>query len=140
MSANAHLLTFVDASGWIAMINRRDALHQKALQVYQQRFRQGGYFVTSSVVLLEVGNWVSPAPTRKLAIDLLDRIARSARVEVVHISEGLNQRGWTLYRGRPDKDWGIIDCISFVVMQERGIHEALTGDHHFEQAGFTRLL
>src|SRR5436853_3954367 len=69
----APLLTFVDASGWIAMVNRRDALHQKATQLYQQRFRQGGQFVTSSVVLLEVGNWLSPVATHKMATELIDR-------------------------------------------------------------------
>jgi predicted nucleic acid-binding protein len=139
MSVGAPLLTFVDASGWIAMVNQRDLLHHKATQVYQERFRQGGDFVTSSVVLLEVGNWLSPVPSRRLAIELLDRIERSARVEIIHITEDSNEKGWALYRGRPDKEWGVIDCISFVLMQERGITEALTGDHHFEQAGFIKL-
>ena len=46
------------------------------------------------------------------------------------------ERGLALYRARPDKAWSLIDCISFMVMTERGITEALTGDHHFEQAGF----
>jgi predicted nucleic acid-binding protein len=45
-----------------------------------------------------------------------------------------------LYRGRPDKEWSLTDCISFVVMGERSLTEALTSDHHFEQAGFTALL
>ncbi|MEN3331336.1 MAG: uncharacterized protein V7641_701 [Blastocatellia bacterium] len=122
------------------MVNQRDLLHHKATQVYQERFRRGGYFVTASVVLLEVGNWLSPVPSRRLATEWLDRIERSARVEIVHITEALNEKGWVLYRGRLDKDWGVIDCISFVLMQERGITEALTGDHHFEQAGFIKLL
>lgn len=74
------------------MVNQRDALHQKATQVYQQRFRQGGDFVTSSVVLLEAGNWLSPVPSRRLAIELLDRIERSARVEIIHITEDLNEK------------------------------------------------
>jgi hypothetical protein len=50
------------------------------------------------------------------------------------------ERGLDLYRSRPDKDWPLTDCISFVVMAQRGITEALTGDHHFRQAGFTPLL
>jgi predicted nucleic acid-binding protein len=50
------------------------------------------------------------------------------------------ERGCELHACRPDKGWSLTDCISFVVMEERGIHEALTGDHHYEQAGFTALL
>jgi predicted nucleic acid-binding protein len=44
------------------------------------------------------------------------------------------------YESRPDKAWSLTDCISFVVMNQHGLTEALTGDHHFEQAGFTALL
>jgi len=49
-------------------------------------------------------------------------------------------RGLAMYSNRLDKDWGMIDCISFVIMQERNLTEALTSDHHFEQAGFKVLL
>ena len=59
---------------------------------------------------------------------------------VVPASEDLFNRGEALYAARPDKDWSLTDCISFVVMRDREIAEALTGDHHFEQAGFTALL
>jgi predicted nucleic acid-binding protein len=59
---------------------------------------------------------------------------------MVPASQELLDRGVTLYRQRPDKDWSLTDCISFVVMRERGITEALTADHHFEQAGFVALL
>ena len=131
---------FVDASGWIALVNRRDASHNRAVSVYQNHFVQHGRFLTTSAVLLEVGNWLSPSSLRKLAIDLLDRVEHSAFVEVVYITEELCKKGWQMYRGRPDKDWGVIDCISFVVMQESGMTEALTADHHFEQAGFIKLL
>jgi hypothetical protein len=50
------------------------------------------------------------------------------------------ERGWALYADRPDKYWSLTDCISFVVMKDHQITEALTGDHHFEQAGFVALL
>jgi hypothetical protein len=133
-------LTFVDASGWIALVNRKDALHHQAVRLYQTRLIQGGRFMTTSAALLEVGNWLSPASLRQLAIDLLDRIRHSTRIEVVHVDPALYAKGWELYRNRPDKDWGIVDCLSFVVMQERGLIEALTADHHFEQAGFITLL
>jgi predicted nucleic acid-binding protein len=140
MTAAVTNLTYVDASGWIALVNERDSLHNQATQIYQNRLEQRHRLLTSSVVLLEMGNWLSPVPLRRLAIDLLDRIERSALIEVVHLTPELHARGWDLYRRRSDKDWGVIDCISFVIMLEHQITEALTGDHHFQQAGFTILL
>ena len=133
-------LTFVDASGWIALVNANDTLHHQSVRLFQQRLNDGRGFVTSSVVLLEVGNWLSPVPLRRLASGLMERIEHSTRIQVVELTPELYRKGWQLYRERPDKDWGVIDCISFTIMQERNIVEALTGDRHFQQAGFVALL
>jgi hypothetical protein len=133
-------LTFVDASGWIALVNATDALHQQSVRLFQQRLNEGRGFVTSSVVLLEVGNWLSPVPLRRLASGLMERIEHSTRIQVVELTLELYRKGWQLYRERLDKDWGVIDCISFTIMQERNIVEALSGDRHFQQAGFVALL
>ena len=140
MSSSPSGLTFVDASGWIALVNRNDGLHQQAVRLFQQRLDEGRGFVTSSVVLLEVGNWLSPVPLRPLASRLLERIEHSQRIEVVELTSELCRKGWQLYGQRTDKEWGAIDCISFIIMQERNLLEALTGDHHFQQAGFSALL
>ncbi|MFN7945613.1 MAG: PIN domain-containing protein [Blastocatellia bacterium] len=131
---------FVDTSGWIALMNRSDALHAAATAVYQERFAAGRHFVTHTGVRLEVGNGLSLVRLRHLAIKLKSRLEASARIDVIHITDDLYERGWEMYAARPDKDWGIIDCISFVIMQDYGLIEALTADHHFEQAGFIRLL
>ena len=133
-------LTFVDASGWIALVNANDTLHHQSVRLFEQRLNDGRGFVTSSVVLLEVGNWLSPVPLRRLASGLVERIEHSTRVQVVELTPALYRKGWQLYRERPDKNWGVIDCISFTIMQERNIVEALTGDRHFQQAGFVALL
>lgn len=140
MNSSSTNLVYVDAGGWIALVNRRDALHTQAVRIYKQRLQEQCQIITASVVLLEVGNWLSPAPLRGLAIDLLHSIEQSSLIEVVHVTPDLYARGWELYSNRLDKDWGMIDCISFVIMQERNLTEALTGDHHFEQAGFNVLL
>ena len=140
MNSSSTNLVYVDAAGWIALVNRRDALHTEAVRIYKQRLQEQCQFITASVVLLEVGNWLSPAPLRGLAIDLLHRIEQSSLIEMVHVTPELYAKGWELYSNRLDKDWGMIDCISFVIMQERNLTEALTSDHHFEQAGFKVLL
>ena len=140
MNSSSTNLVYVDAAGWIALVNRRDSLHTEAVRIYRQLLQEQCQFITASVVLLEVGNWLSPAPLRGLAIDLLHRIEQSSRIEVVHVTPELYAGGWELYSNRLDKDWGMIDCISFVIMQEHNLVEALTSDHHFAQAGFQVLL
>jgi len=67
-------------------------------------------------------------------------LERDEDVEIVGDEGELYERGLRLYEERPDKEWSLTDCISFVVMQRKRIKEALTGDHHFEQAGFVALL
>jgi len=61
-------------------------------------------------------------------------------VDIIHIDESLDSKAWDLLVNRTDKNWSLVDCSSFVIMQENNISEALTTDHHFEQAGFVRLL
>jgi len=131
---------FADTSGWLALTNRSDSLHAAAAKIYNERFAAGQNFLTHAGVMLEVGNGLSLVRLRRLAAQLKSRLDASARVEVLPITDDLYESGWRLYAARPDKDWGIVDCISFVVMQERGLTEALTADHHFEQAGFIKLL
>ena len=140
MNSSSTNLVYVDAAGWIALVNRRDTLHPEAVRIYKQLLQEQCKFITTSVVLLEVGNWLSPVPLRGLMINLLHRIEQSSRIEVVHVTPELYAKGWELYSNRLDKDWGVIDCVSFVIMQERNLAEALTSDHHFEQAGFKILL
>jgi predicted nucleic acid-binding protein len=90
--------------------------------------------------MLEVGNGMSLVRFRHLAVQLKTRIDASARIEIVPLSEALYEAGWQMFANRPDKDWGLVDCISFVIMQERSLVEALTADQHFQQAGFIKLL
>ena len=71
---------------------------------------------------------------------MLDALEADPNVEIGSLSEPLYVEGLMLFRQRPDKDWGLTDCMSFVLMQELGITEAMTSDRHFEQAGFVRLI
>ena len=74
--------------------------------------------------------------TKPFAIEAIKRIHRLPMFVVVAYDPAVYQAGFDLYEARPDKDWSLTDCISFAVMSERGLSEALTADHHFEQAGF----
>jgi uncharacterized protein len=96
--------------------------------------------LTTQWVLTELADAMCSRQKRQTFIDLYQVLQTDADVEAIPASAELFERGMELFTDRPDKDWSLTDCISFVVMQERGITEALTGDHHFEQAGFRALL
>ncbi|MGH9755060.1 MAG: type II toxin-antitoxin system VapC family toxin [Blastocatellia bacterium] len=81
----------------------------------------------------------SPAK-RERFIKLFDGLRSSNEVKIVPPSPELFEAGISLFRERPDKAWSLTDCISFIVMERESLTEALTGDHHFEQAGFVALL
>ncbi len=130
---------FVDTAAWIAVINVRDALHVRAQSVYEGLVRRKVPLVTSDFVLLEVADALSAPLLRLHTIAFINRMRRGM-VEIVPLSEELMMKGWALYCQRPDKEWGLTDCTSFVLMQEEGISEAFTSDHHFTQAGFSILL
>lgn len=115
-----------------------DPAHARAV-VLSQSFT-GQVFTTGWVLIELADGWARPLHWRSVLIQLLDDIASNADIIVVPCSELLHQEGLQLYRNRRDKEWSLTDCISFVVMQRESIAGALTGDHHFEQAGFTALL
>ena len=127
---------FADASYYVALLNPRDQHHQDAVQVSGQ-LRQP--VVVTEFVLIEVSNALAPVGSRARAVQLWAHLQNDPSVTVVPASTALITKGLDLYAHRPDKEWSLTDCISFVVMQERGLTEALTADHHFEQAGFTTL-
>jgi uncharacterized protein len=85
-----------------------------------------------SRIFLEIGNTLSKQRYRAAAIRLLHALETDPSVEILPLSEELYTRAVQLYRERPDKDWGLTDCVSFVVMRDRGIEEALTSDEHFQ--------
>ncbi len=128
---------FADSQYFIALLSQRDLDHAKARNFAAQSWER---IVTTRWVLTEVANSLSDPTARAGAIDLIDRLARNPRVFIRLESDDLYNKGLSLYRSRPDKNCSLTDCISFVVMAEEGLTEALTLDHHFEQAGFTPLL
>ena len=129
--------TFADSFFFLAMMNVRDSCHDKAIALSETL---AGPIVTTQWVLVEVGDAFSKPQDRERFVELLQLIETDERIEVVPASDASFKRGVELFVRRPDKSWPLTDCISFVVMEERSIKEALTGDHHFDQAGFVPLL
>jgi uncharacterized protein len=130
-------LVFADTSFFVAAIGPRDQFHQRAVDFMQT---YNGQVLTTDFVLVEFGNYLFRTKDRPFFEPVLRNIQANPQYEIVAASRDLLKRGIERYVTRPDKEWSLTDCISFVVMEEHGITEALTSDGDFEQAGFTVLL
>lgn len=131
---------FLDTAYAIALSAVTDQYHQKAEILSRQIETEAILLITTRAVILEIGNALAKLRYRAAAIELLDSLEEDLNVEIIPLSEELYSQAIELYRQRPDKEWGITDCISFVVMQDYGVTDALTTDEHFNQAGFKALL
>jgi uncharacterized protein len=131
---------FLDTAYAIALSSSTDAHHRKAIELSEQLESNSVKLITARPVVLEIGNALARPRYRQAAVALLQSLERDPNVEIVPLTEELYAQGFDLFQNRPDKEWGITDCISFVIMRERGLSEALTTDEHFEQAGFVALL
>jgi predicted nucleic acid-binding protein len=129
---------FADSFYFFALLNSRDPAHAKAVAFTGA---YSGRIVTTGWVLTELADgWARPARWRSVFIQLQADIRANPDITILPCTDQLLDEGIHLYGQRPDKEWSLTDCISFVVMQQEGLTEALTGDHHFEQAGFVALL
>jgi len=128
---------FADSHYFFALLNPGDSAHKAALANGNQK---GVLIVTTDWILLEVADGLCRAEDRHLFEELLENLILDPETMIAEATHEGFEAGVMLYRARQDKDWSLTDCISFEVMRHHGLKEALTGDHHFEQAGFTALL
>jgi predicted nucleic acid-binding protein len=128
---------FADTYYYLALPNPRDAAHGRAVAASKGLSAR---LVTSEYVLTEVADALAAPLDRPRCLALLDTLRCDPEVTIIPASEDLFQRGVDLYRRRPDKDWPLTDCLSFIVMGDAGATEALSGDRHFQQAGFETSL
>ncbi len=128
---------FADTFYFLALLNPNDAAHEEARRFAAEL---GSGLLTTDWVVIEIADAFSAPALRGAFLTLWREIRDHPAIEIIPADRALLLRGLDLYARRPDKGWSLTDCISFVVMTDRGLTEALTGDHHFEQAGFRALL
>lgn len=124
---------FIDTFYYVALLNPRDEWHHRILNYHRTL---DGHAITTDAVLFEVANTFAGGSLRSKAADLILAERRSVDTTVRAVSAALLERGLELYRSRSDKAWSLTDCVSFVVMTDERVADALTADRHFEQAGF----
>ena len=131
---------FLDTAYVNALVNTRDQWHDAAAQWERKLATDRRRLVTTEFVLVEIADGLAAVRFRGQAIQVIATLQASPLVEIIPASSRLFTAALELYRSRVDKDWGLTDCASFVVMGEHGLSEALTTDDHFRQAGFRILL
>jgi len=140
MVINSRDEVFLDTSYALALSAPTDQFHGQAVRLADELEVTRARLVTTRAVLLEIGNALARQRYRPAAISLLQALEADPSVELLPLSDELYARAFQLYCSRLDKEWGLIDCASFVVMSERGMTKALTADEHFQQCGFRALL
>ena len=133
---------FADTSGWGNLLDKSQQFHDQAVSIYRQKRGENNKFITTNYVLAElIALLNSPLRMpRKDAIGFIESLKSSAFVEIVHVDEKTDEAAWKLLKSRVDKNWSLVDCSSFVIMNQEGITEAFCTDYHFEQAGFVNLI
>ena len=130
----------LDTSFIVALENRDDPCHARAKRLDRELMRDAAVVLAHWGILLEIGDGYARLARREKGTQLLDRISGEDGYQVVPLSQELIQQAMTLYRARSDKEWGLTDCLSFVLMEREGITQALSADVHFRQAGFEAML
>ena len=130
---------FLDAGYVVALEASDDQHHAAAMQLWRTVRASAPRLVTTTYVFDEIVTFLNSRGRHDKAVLAGERLLGSAVIELVHIDELLFREGWRFFTQHRDKRYSLTDCLSFVVMQQRGIREALTFDHHFRQAGFETL-
>lgn len=127
---------FADTSWLVALVHNKDEHHERA-QLWSDHVSQ---ITTTTFVVAETAGGLARTDWRPHVVRLIDHLSVRDDVRVIEITTDLFRQGWDLYRQRMDKSWSLVDCTSFIVMNQFGLRDALTADHHFEQAGYRALL
>jgi predicted nucleic acid-binding protein len=133
---------FVDTSGWASIFIPTETYHTIAANHFRQVVESRAPIITTNYVITElVALLNSPHRLpRSRIFQHINILRNNPNITRIHINTMLDQAAWELCESRSDKPWSLVDCSSFVLIQQLNIQQALSTDHHFEQAGFIRLL
>ena len=128
---------FLNTVGMIAVWDDTDQWHAQAQAAYQSLLAQGRRLLTTHLVLCECGNAAARRPYRS-DVNALRQILIQEGLLIEPTPKEL-EMAWASYERGEAGQAGIVDHVSFLVMNRLGITEAFTNDMHFQAAGFTVL-
>lgn len=130
---------FIDTGFIIALESATDQNHDKALQQWKELLKDLPELVTTTYVIDEIVTFFNSRNQHAKAVEIGNRLMNSRSVQIIHVDEGLFDKGWQHFQQHADKTYSLTDCISFIAMKEQGIEVALSFDKHFTQARFKIL-
>jgi predicted nucleic acid-binding protein len=131
---------FLDTSGWLTLLNANESQHARGLEIWLELMNQGRQVVLTDWIIAETGNGLARSRTKDQFVAVADQIMDAPGTEVVIVDRNLLQRALARYAKFADKSWGLVDCASFALMEEREIKDAFSSDGDFVQAEFNCLL
>ena len=130
---------FLDTSYVIALEIVNEDNHQVVLQHWQTLAISQPSLVTSTYIFDEIVTFFNSRNLHYKAVEIGNRLIESPEIELIEIEQKLFNQGWLYFQKYADKSYSLTDCLSFIIMQENNITQALTLDHHFVQAGFKKF-
>jgi uncharacterized protein len=130
---------FLDAGFIIAVAAPRDERHSQAIGCWRGILGSDAAVTTTSFIVDEVVTWLNGKDAHAAAVAIGRILIESSRVDLVHVNQELFDKGWAYFVRHDDKRYSLTDCISFVLMEQKGLRQVLTFDRHFQQAGFECL-
>lgn len=139
-ASSTRIDTFVDTSGFYCLLVQRDEAHLRASRILAEASRKKRRFVTTDYVLDETATLLRSRGHGNLAKPFFETVLGSAACQIEWMDAARFAETERFFVKHNDKEWSFTDCFSFWLMSSLGLREALTTDHHFQQAGFVPLL
>jgi len=128
-------MIFLDTSAFLALENRRDSYHSKALLFKDACLKTGKTLITSDYVLDESYTIIRLRAGHPIAVQFGESLRKSQFIRIEHITPEIVEEAWRLFKTFADHDFSFTDCTSFAMMEKLNIHIAFTFDVHFKEYG-----
>lgn len=129
----------VDTSAWLALYDRNDQQHARAVALAESLKAQRALLVLSEFLLAESLTLIRYRVSHAVAVRFGQAILDSRVAEIASCDESLRRRAWSIFQRYADKDFSFVDCTSFAIMEQLKVPMAFAFDHHFEQYGLQLL-
>lgn len=127
---------FLDTSGLVALLNKRDQNHGQATAFWRSIIERAVTIYMTDYVFDETYTLLRNAVGHDLAVGFGELTIESEALQLINVDESLFRDAWEIARRYSDKSYSFTDCASFAVMNQLGLTDVFSFDSHFAQQGF----